>query len=230
MNYVIDGRVRFSEVDEFGYIRCESIIDYFQDSSTFQSEDLNIGVEYLRERNLVWVVTSWQVEIIKYPKLGDKIKIGTFAYQFKSFMGNRNYYMLDENGEYLAKASSVWILLNTKTGKPEKANDEQKELYGIEEKLDMDYKNRKIDIPDNLIRKDEIKVSDEHLDVNHHVNNGQYIKLAIRCIKDLVRPNHLRVEYKNQARLGDVLVPYTDGEIVDLRSTDGTSYCVVEVS
>lgn len=226
----MDGRVRFSEVDEFGYLRCENIVNYFQDCSTFQSEDLGVGVDYLKERGIAWVVTSWQVEILKYPKLGDRIKIGTFAYEFKSFLGNRNFYMLDESGDYIAKASSVWILLNTTTGRPEKANDEQKTKYGTEERLEMDYKHRKISIPDDMKRLDEIEVTEHLLDVNHHVNNGQYIRIAAKCIEGMERPKSLRVEYKNQARLSDIIIPYTNGEIVDLRGLDGSSYCVIEVS
>ena len=229
MIYSFDSRVRFSEVDENGYLRFENIINYFQDCSTFQSEDLGLGVQHLREQNLVWVVSFWQIEVLKYPKLGDRIEIGTFAYDFKSFLGYRNFYMMDENGEYIAKATSIWALLNTETGRPVKASEKDMELYGREEKLDMEYKSRKIIIPDDLQKMEEIEVKQHHLDVNHHVNNGQYINIAASVISEKKRPKSLRVEYRNQARLGDIIYPYTNGSVVDLRSKDGTSYCVVEL-
>lgn len=229
MKYTFDGRVRFSETDAEGFLRVENIINYFQDCSTFQSEDLGIGVEYLREQKRVWVLSSWQVDILKYPKLGDKITIGTFAYGFKSFLGYRNFYMQDENGEYLAKASSIWAYLNTETFKPEKPDLADMDKYGIEEKLDMDYKSRKIEIPNELKTLEPIEVKEHHLDVNNHVNNSQYITMAALCTKQEKRPSSIRVEYRNQAFLGDVIYPYTDGNVVDLRSADGTSYCVVEL-
>ena len=107
MIYSFDTRIRFSEIDENGFLRFDNFINYFQDCSTFQSEDLGIGVEYLRKMERVWVVSFWQVDINKYPRLGDKVTVGTFAYDFKSFLGYRNFFMQDENGEDPAKANSI---------------------------------------------------------------------------------------------------------------------------
>lgn len=229
MKYTFDSRVRFSEIDANGYLKFNDFINYFQDCSTFQSEDIGIGVEFLRSKQRVWVVSAWQIDIIKYPRLGDKITIGTFAYDFRSFLGYRNFYMLDENGEYLAKANSIWVLLNTETGRPEKAEEDYIKLYGGEEKLDMEYKSRKISVPNDLKALDPIEVMPYHLDVNKHVNNGQYINIAASIVNKTDRPKSIRVEYRNQARLGDVMYPYTDGTIVDLRGADNSSYCVVEI-
>ena len=227
MIYTMDGRIRFSEVDGEGYLRCDNIINYFQDCSTFQSEDLGIGVEWLRKQDLAWVVISWQIEVYKYPKLGDKITVGTFAYDFKSFLGYRNYFMKDENGEFLAKASSIWVLFNTETNKMIKAGKEQMDLYGIEEKLDMEYQSRKILVPDGLREGGALEIKSYHLDTNGHVNNGQFMNIAAGSIDGLKRPTRIRAEYKKQGHLGDIVIPFTDGKNVDLRTPDGETYCVI---
>ena len=59
MIYSFDTRIRFSEIDENGFLRFDNFINYFQDCSTFQSEDLGIGVEYLRKMERLWVVSFW---------------------------------------------------------------------------------------------------------------------------------------------------------------------------
>ena len=41
--YEFDSRVRYSEVDHHGTMTVPALINYFQDCSTFQSEDLGIG-------------------------------------------------------------------------------------------------------------------------------------------------------------------------------------------
>ena len=43
--YQYQTRIRYSELDESGHLRPEALLDYFQDCSTFQSEDLK-GAEY----------------------------------------------------------------------------------------------------------------------------------------------------------------------------------------
>ena len=41
--YTFDSRIRYSETDSEGKLTMASIINYFQDCSTFQSEDLGLG-------------------------------------------------------------------------------------------------------------------------------------------------------------------------------------------
>ena len=41
--YTTEGRIRFSEVDHTRRITLPGIVNYFQDCSTFQSEDLGLG-------------------------------------------------------------------------------------------------------------------------------------------------------------------------------------------
>ena len=42
--YQYQTRIRYSELDESGHLKPEALLDYFQDCSTFQSEDLGIGI------------------------------------------------------------------------------------------------------------------------------------------------------------------------------------------
>lgn len=50
---MIDGRVRFSEIDHTRKITVPSIINYFQDCSTFQSEDIGVGLDVLSKEKSV---------------------------------------------------------------------------------------------------------------------------------------------------------------------------------
>ncbi len=47
--YTFDSRVRYSETDVNGTLSVTAAVNYFQDCSTFQSEDVGIGVRYLTE-------------------------------------------------------------------------------------------------------------------------------------------------------------------------------------
>ena len=47
--YTIDGRIRFSEVDHTRRITLPGIVNYFQDCSTFQSEQLGYGMDVLKK-------------------------------------------------------------------------------------------------------------------------------------------------------------------------------------
>ena len=81
--YQFDSRVRYSETDEKGRLSVTGIMNYFQDCSTFQSEDIGMGVSYLKEHHQAWWLSSWQIIIDRYPVLGERITIGTWPYDFR---------------------------------------------------------------------------------------------------------------------------------------------------
>ena len=81
--YSFESRIRYSETDSDGRLTLLSLMDYFQDCSTFQSEDLGVGLSFLRERKVVWVLSSWQIAIERLPEMGERVSVGTFPYDFK---------------------------------------------------------------------------------------------------------------------------------------------------
>ena len=90
----------------------------------------------------------------------------------------------------------------------------------------MDYAPRKISLPGEGEPKESIIVKEYHLDTNHHVNNGWYVRIARDYLPDNAVIRELRVEYKKQAMLGDEMIPYiyeiSDTErIVSLKDTEG---------
>ena len=65
--YTFESRVRYSESDESGRLSLEGALNYFQDCSTFQSEDLGMGFSSLREKRRAWWLSSWQVVFHRRP-------------------------------------------------------------------------------------------------------------------------------------------------------------------
>lgn len=231
--YFFESRIRYSELDETGCLKLEGLLDYFQDCSTFHSEDIGLGVDYLKERSRVWVMSSWHIVVNRYPKLGERVMIGTAPYDFKGFMGYRNFLMKDRLDNCLACANTVWSLLDTRTGKPARATEEMLKGYVLEPKLPMDYAPRRISLPEHLIKGEPVAIRPFHLDTNHHVNNGQFVRIAMESLGGSRKVAQLRAEYKKQIMLGDVLVPYTSceggREVAVLKDEQGAVCCIVEL-
>ena len=224
--YSFDSRIRYSECDRNAELTIESLIDYFQDCSTFQTQDGPATMEYLREKNIAWVLNSWQIEIHRYPKLCEEVTIGTVPYTLKGPLGLRNFFMDTKDGERLAIANSVWTLFDFEKQVPTRVTDEIIKAYPLDEKLPMNYLDRKIKLPKGgeATKAEEIIVRKHHLDTNNHVNNGQYIRMAMDSLPDNkdIKIKSLRAEYKKQALLSDVLYP----EVIKTKSDNGTVYTV----
>lgn len=232
--YCYDSRIRYSECDGKNRLSLEALLNYFQDASTMQSEDLGVGFSYLMPRNLVWVLASWQIEIKRMPLLGERVVIGTLPHDFKGFLGSRNFVMKTKEGEVLAVANTLWTLLNFDTMKPTIPPQDLLEKYPVEPRLEMDYSRRKIVVKTDGHREEAVVVRKQHLDSNNHVNNAQYVSIAMDYLPEEFVIGGLRVEYKKQAHLHDVLIPYVvEGEdmvVISLRDEEENVYVNAEFS
>ena len=230
--YTFDSRIRYSETDSEGKLTMASLINYFQDCSTFQSEDLGLGLAYLKEMHMVWVLSSWQIAVERYPAMGERVTVGTLPYSLKGFLGYRNFFLKDERGEFLAKANSLWSLLDTGTNKPTAIPEAMTEGYRLEERLAMDYAPRKITVPAGGELREPVTVKQHHLDTNHHVNNQQFIDIAMDYLPEGFAIRQVRAEYKRQAFLGDILMPRVsqreDRVWVTLENQEESPYVVAE--
>ena len=230
--YTYERRIGFSEIDSDNRLTIPAIVDFFQDCSTLQSEDLGVGYFVMRDKDLMWVINSWNISISERPGMCKKVTVGTAPYSMRGFLGQRNFALWNESGEMIVKADSLWSLINTETGRPEKVPEDVIAAYTFEDKLDMDYSGRKIKLEGDMTEADSFTVQPYHLDTNKHVNNGQHIKLAYAFLPAGFEAASLRVEYRAQAFLGNVIKPQIykneSGYIVALCDEAGAPYSISE--
>ena len=237
MAYSFSGRVRYSEIGENGLLTLPGILNYVQDCSTFQSEEVGLGIDVLKEWKRFWVLSAWQVIVERYPYMGEWIKTSTWAYGFRGFMGLRNFTMETEGGERLAYANTFWTYIDAENGVPVRLEPRDTDAYRgkdgkMEPKLDMEYAPRKIVLPEDYEQQDSFAVQKHHLDTNHHVNNCQYVQMAMDYLPENFKIHQMRAEYKQQARLNDVICPARavdeNKTTVLLNDQKGEPYAVVE--
>lgn len=230
--YTLEGRIRFSEVDHTRRITLPGIINYFQDCSTFHSESLGVGLSYCTKRRKVWILSAWQVEVARYPAMGEPVKVSTWATEFDGLFGLRNFCMEDEGQQMAAWANSVWVYMDMEKGRPARPDKREIELYGTLEPLPMEYAPRKIELPGGLEEGEPFPVRKYHIDTNEHVNNCQYVQMALEALKEPMDVKKLRVEYKKSAVYGDIIYPRTayekDRTVVELCDGAGKAYAAVE--
>lgn len=230
--YSFKSRIRYSEVGYDKKLDLSSIINYFQDCSTFHSEDLGVGLDYVEKSNRTWLLSSWQIIVNNYPSLGDEITTSTWPYAFKGIYGYRNFIIQDKQKETLAYANSIWVCIDTNTGRPIRVSSDLVDTYKLEEKLDMNYEPRKIAIPKTLESLSPFPVVRANIDTNKHVNNGQYIKMAEEFISEDFKTREMRADYRQAAKLGDIIVPHVtqtnNSYIVVLSDTKGKPYTTLE--
>ncbi|MCM1106002.1 MAG: thioesterase [Blautia sp.] len=230
--YEFDSRVRYSEVDAGGELTWQALMDYFQDCSVFHSEQHNIGIDYLKEQHMAWMLSSWQICRNRMPRLAELVTVQTWAYDMKGFYGYRNFSINDSGGKRLAYANSVWILVDTKSGRPMRIPMEMPEKYGMEERLPMDVCGRKLAVPGEYGEKEPFVVPSYFIDTNQHMNNSRYVQVALQYVPKDFSVGEVRVEYRRAAKQADVMLPRVtvteEKVVVALCAEDKTPYAVTE--
>ncbi len=232
--YEYDSRVRLSEVDREQHMTLYAILNHFQDCSVFHSEDRGVGMDYLAERNRMWVLASWKIVVRRCPKLGERIRVGTWPYEFGKMTGYRNFCLLDAQGEMAACADTSWVIMDTKRMRPTRLEGEISSAYELEPRLDMgaDAEEGHLALPPEARAEEPFTVHVAHLDVNRHVNNVQYVQMAYEYLPEDFPVRQMRAEYKKSAVLNDVIYPRVgrsgDSYTIALGDGDGKPYAVIE--
>lgn len=204
--YKLESNIRYSECARDNKIKIPAIINYFQDCTTENSEQLGVGYAYLKEHKRAWILNSWQVFFRRRPEVGEKIEVSTWATGFKGVFGPRDFLMKKSDGEELVCAHSLWVYVDTETGRPMKPGEDEIAVYEVEEPLPVASFSRKIKVPENATWVDTFPVHKYHIDTNNHVNNAKYVELACEVLPEDFCVTGLRVEYRKAAVYGDKIV------------------------
>jgi medium-chain acyl-[acyl-carrier-protein] hydrolase len=205
--------IHYYEIDYKKRLHMTSLIDFLGDIATTQSENLGIGIEFLKENNLAWVIYKWDIKVNRYPTLGEKITIKTTPLAYKKFYANRKFDIYDGTGELIAEASSLWLLINTERKRPVRITEAMGASYGMTEESYVDTftsleKVNKIDYECIFT----VRYSD--IDTNKHVNNAKYVGWAIESIPVDIIINHelkeIKVTYEKETTYGDTIKVCTE--------------------
>ena len=229
--YNLKSKVRYSEANSKSELSYYALLNYLQDSSTLHSEELGESGPQLLAKNMAWILSFWQICIDELPKISEDISVKTWPYHTKGLFGLRNFCMENSNGDMIVKANSIWVLVDATTGRPIRITDEVSSHYPDEPKLEMDYCDRKINVPEEYETLPPITVPKYFIDTNNHMNNARYVMVAAEYLPEEFSVKEIRVEYKMAAVYGDVIVPRVtvkEKEVtVALVDESGKSYATV---
>ena len=208
--YSLNYKVTTSTCDSEGRLKLYSALQMMQDCSEMWI-DSEPGVRrYFEEQNMAQLLASRQVEIIRVPEYKEQLTVTTSVYGMKPMFGFRNTFIYDADGQPCYKTWSMGAFVDKSVGKLKRVDDATIASMKLEPKLDMNYKDRRIMLPkdDNEGEKcDPVRVQRADIDYNRHVNNANYIRIAMELLPEGFKVKGLRVEYRAAAKLGDVLLP-----------------------
>lgn len=219
--YSLKFKATTSTCDSEGRLKLYSALQMMQDCSEMWIDSEPGVKKYFEEQNLTQLLATRQVEIIRVPEYKEELTVTSTVYGMKPMFGFRNTFIYDAQGNTCYKTWSMGAFVDKSAGKLKRVDDATIASMKLEPQLEMNYKERRIILPKTEGEVMEpIKVLRADIDYNRHLNNANYIRMAMELLPESFVVRGLRVEYRIAAKLFDVLTPTLyktdDGIIISL--------------
>lgn len=194
-----------------GDMKLGSILKILENSGNKHSDRAGDAILESSNNGKTWVLTDWMIDIISYPKYGDKIVARTWSEPVNhSLICTRNFEMYC-NDKLAVIGTTKWILLDLTTNRPCKITQEIIEKYQPEDKHTYeDSKLPRLAMPESFSRETPIAIRRLDIDFNDHVHNLTYLDYALEGLPQEVFDNRnfkkLRISYKMAVKAGESII------------------------
>jgi len=163
-----------------GQFRLDKILTLFQDLASQHSALLGITGFDLAAKELMWVISRYQVKIHRHPKFSESLVLTTTRTTLKNLYEIKKFSIRDQNGHDIVTAQGVWVMVKKNNSKPVRLStffpkslltDQPKDLF--EELFNPVPGLDRTDFEKSF----NIRLHD--LDMNRHVNNTVHVGWAL---------------------------------------------------
>jgi medium-chain acyl-[acyl-carrier-protein] hydrolase len=201
---------------EAGYgktARPEALLNYLQDAAFEHSIRLGFSVFHLFPMGLTWVLSRYHIRIDRYPKAGESVRVLTWYPGSQKPFYLREWEILDDDGEKLLRATSSWLVVNLKTGKPADGDAILKNLPVIGRRaIEDEFKPLPASGRADITRRFSVRLSDT--DLNRHVNHVWHILWALESVPEEQisggMPVRIEAAYKGEILPGQSVIASTE--------------------
>lgn len=213
-------------------------LNYFQQTSQEQSEQLGVGPEVLDEMGLAWFLVKYKLQFHEYPKFNDEVMVETEAIAFDKFAAHRRFAIKSLDGRMMVEGDTEWMLQNRRENRLERLSNVP-ELDVYESGHENHFKLKRVAKVEEWAESKNFQVRYLDIDFNSHVNHVKYLAWALETLPlEKVKAGEIetaKIIYKNQGFYGD-MITVKSAEIdentyrMDIENQEGILLCQIEMT
>ena len=200
--YRINAEVNVHDVDYNGIARASSILKYMQSAAQSQLTENGMSYDSLYGRRRAFILSRIRLEINCPLRADMPLTAITFPCESRGYSFLRCY-ALELDGVPVARAISMWALINTESRELIRVNDFE---LGLSTLPPIDMTVNRFRMPDVMTEVGGYTVRYGDTDQNMHMNNTRYpdmyadfMPMKDRMVKAIT------INYMNEAPLGDTV-------------------------
>ncbi|WP_261059445.1 acyl-[acyl-carrier-protein] thioesterase [Streptococcus mitis] len=208
LTYQMKMKIPFDMADMNGHIKLPDVILLSLQVSGMQSIELGVSDKtILEDYNLVWIITDYDIEVVRLPRFAEEITIETEALSYNRLFCYRRFTIYDETGQELIHMMATFVLMDR----------DSRKVHAVEPEIVAPYQS---DFDKKLIRGPKYESLEEpvskdyhvrfyDLDMNGHVNNSKYLDWIFEVMgADFLTqyiPKKINLKYVKEVRPGGVI-------------------------
>jgi acyl-ACP thioesterase len=226
---ILETSVNYGDVDRAEVMLLGRLFKLLQEVAIRHANQFDTGTRAMAMRGESWVLHRIAVDVERYPRFEERLRVETWSSGIKGFRGFREFRVYDGGGQAVARGSSVWVYVNLKTKAIVRVPAEVAEGFPkVEEGVWCpELAQRKFPSPSARAMNVPVTLRYGDFDVNAHVNNAAYLDLvqtALAASGGPVCPRRIRMNFAKAIPAGtervEVRVEQT-GETVRIAIADG---------
>lgn len=155
---------------------------------------LGLSRDKLKAEGKIWVIAWTQIHISRLPKLGEQMILRIWPGKMKAMMQVRKYAFYTADGEALACAASIFVMMDAGTRSFAAPSEILKYLPVVELPGEPELPPMRLNFPAELGQTMSRTVAAEEIDLNGHLNNTHYLDWADSLL-DSKLPTSIWVQY-----------------------------------
>lgn len=192
--------INVHDLDYNGIAKTSAILKYMQTAADSQLAERGMSYDSLKNLGRAFVLSKIRLEINKAFREGEPITAITFPCESRGFSFLRCY-GIEQDGATVARAVSLWALIDTEDRSLVRVNDFDLDLPLLPP-LDLAFNRFKM--PDSLIDVGGYGVHYGDVDRNMHMNNTKYPNMYSNYLPlPGKRISSISISYLSEAKLGE---------------------------
>ena len=208
LTYQMKMKIPFDMADMNGHIKLPDVILLSLQVSGMQSIELGVSDKAILENyNLVWIITDYDIEVVRLPRFAEEITIETEALSYNRLFCYRRFTIYDEASQEIIRMLATFVLMDR----------DSRKVHAVEPDIVAPYQS---DFDKKLIRGPKYESLEEpfskdyhvrfyDLDMNGHVNNSKYLDWIFEVMgADFLTqyiPKRINLKYVKEVRPGGVI-------------------------
>ena len=208
LTYQMQMKIPFDMADINGHIKLPDLILLSLQVSGMQSIELGVSDKtVLDQYNLVWIITDYEIDVVRLPRFAEEITIETEAMSYNRLFCYRRFTIYDDGGQELIHMMVTFVLMNRDSRKVHSVEPEIVAPYQSEfsKKLIRGPKYNSLENPSSK----DYRVRFYDLDMNGHVNNSKYLDWIFEVMgADFLTkhiPRKINLKYVKEVKPGGMI-------------------------